>query len=566
MSKNVQRSMPPLVIYTFFIFLCLMPAFVFSQAISPNNAIDALPNFSPDITETDRILPQLPELSERFKKNDTLLAGQRFILKDIALSGNTLFTKAYLQSTFVSYIGTEITLSDLYIIRDKITATYVAQGYINSGAVLPSQTVQNGLVSIQVIEGQLSDINVKTDGRFATEYFAQRVNLAAKPVVNINRLQERLYLFQQDQRIKKISAEFKPGARRGEAILDVDVTENPPSQTNLFWNNYHAPAIGAQGLRFDYQHNNVMANGEKFLLGIEKTEGLNAIDLDYQLPVSAQDNKLNFFASANTSDVVSGDFAALDIESRVENIGLRYQHPIQNKHNKSLDMFVSIEHRKSESLLLGEGFSFSAGPENGLSKLSVLRTGLDWQRRSPQRVFAAYASINIGLDAFDATIHADEADGEFISLLLQSQWAQRVALWNSVVISKVNGQWANEALLGLEQFAVGGHSSVRGYRENSIVRDQGIVASVEWQIPYYKSKTGLSHQTAVFYDVGSAKNIGRETIGVKTLSSIGIGFLGKLHKQINYQLYIAEALKNIEVLGETDLQDDGIHLQMNYQF
>lgn len=554
------------------VLLCSYQQATFAQAVQPNtkglNSLDfALPDFTPDPQQAGTILPLLKIAQPADTEEQSLYQDQGFVLQSVEFSGNTVIATEVLEKIFVPYFNKNIQLSNLQNLRDQVTQTYIKQGYINSGAILPDQTIQQGKVKLHIIEGQLSEIRVKTSGRFAKDYFSKRLALAAKPAVNINRLQEKLYLLQQDTRIKKINAEFKPGQQVGRSIFDIDVVENSAINTQIELNNHHAPAIGAEGARINWQHNNLWGHAEELVIGFEKTEGLSSINIDYSWPINLHDDELAFFAAASDSDVITGEFESLDIESRSQTFGVRYQSPIQHKRNKKIDWFVSAEVRKSESLLLGEGFSFSAGPEDGVSKLTVLRGGLDWQNRSATRVLAARATLNVGLDALSATINDNELpDGEFISMLMQSQWAQRLPLWESILIAKLDLQWSNESLLGLEQFVVGGQASVRGYRENSLVRDQGAVVSVEWQIPYYVSQGRANHKLALFYDAGTTDNIDRETLGLKSISSLGLGLVGQFTPQLYYQFYLADALEDTMPLGESDLQDDGIHFKMAYQF
>ena len=54
----------------------------------------------------------------------------------------------------------------------------------------------------------------------------------------------------------------------------------------------------------------------------------------------------------------------------------------------------------------------------------------------------------------------------FFSWLGQAQLARRLETLSAQVIGRVDLQLANDRLFPLEQFAVGGRYSVRGYREN----------------------------------------------------------------------------------------------------
>jgi hemolysin activation/secretion protein len=117
--------------------------------------------------------------------------------------------------------------------------------------------------------------------------------------------------------------------------------------------------------------------------------------------------------------------------------------------------------------------------------------------------------------------------------------------------------------LPLERFALGGASSVRGYRENEFVRDNGFDASVEFRYPLFSGRlaaSGQSLQLAVFYDIGSAWNKG-ESGDTPVISSLGGGLLWDWGV-LSVVAYFAHALDEVSEKTEYDLQDDGIHFSL----
>ncbi len=67
---------------------------------------------------------------------------------------------------------------------------------------------------------------------------------------------------------------------------------------------------------------------------------------------------------------------------------------------------------------------------------------------------------------------------KLLAWLGQFQLAHR--LWDSdnQVILRADAQLTRDPLLPIEKFAVGGANTVRGYRDNQLVRDNGLVLSV----------------------------------------------------------------------------------------
>ena len=73
----------------------------------------------------------------------------------------------------------------------------------------------------------------------------------------------------------------------------------------------------------------------------------------------------------------------------------------------------------------------------------------------------------------------------------------------------LSGQWANEPLVNLEQFELGGNASVRGYREGELYSDTGWVSQNEFRSPIYWRGAGslkIGTQLTAFTDYGQGYN------------------------------------------------------------
>ena len=143
------------------------------------------------------------------------------------------------------------------------------------------------------------------------------------------------------------------------------------------------------------------------------------------------------------------------------------------------------------------------------------------------------------MDALGATKNeGDIPDGQFLAWLGQFQWARRLGWKDTQLIGRGDLQLSDSPLLGLEQFAVGGHGTVRGYRENQLVRDNGVVGSIEARVPIWKASDGRPILELVpFFDAAYSRNRKRPTIGPRTLISAGLGSRLDLGHGIRFEIY-----------------------------
>jgi hemolysin activation/secretion protein len=120
-------------------------------------------------------------------------------------------------------------------------------------------------------------------------------------------------------------------------------------------------------------------------------------------------------------------------------------------------------------------------------------------------------------------------------------------------------QLAFDPLLSMEQYAVGGAYTVRGYRENQFVSDNGLVASLEFRFPVYHT-TKQELQTMIFYDHGQSWNY-KQHMDEHTLSSVGLGLRYTFTDWVTAQVYWGEKLKDISYDSDA-WQDNGIHVAL----
>jgi len=480
-------------------------------------------------------------------------------------NGNNAITNDVLQKVAKPYIGRKISSAELQQLRQELTLIYVNRGYINSGVILPDQKIASGVIHFNIIEGRLIEIQVDGNSGLADSYISDRLLLDVEEILDINNLQQKIQLLQQNPRIKRINAELKPGLNRGEAILRARVEEARAYDIFATLNNHQSPSVGSERGQIEGLHRNLLGYGDILYARLGLTEGLNDYSVSYDFPLNGRDTTFKFRYDNSDSEVIEEPFDIIDIESKSSTVSFGIEHPVYRTTSEEFIVGVSIDRRRSESFLLGIPFSFAAGTVNGKSEVSVLRLNLNWTQRTAKQVLAARSTFSVGVDLGDVSLDSNNPDGRFISWLGQFQWARRFGENNNQFIFRTDVQLADDELLPLEKFAVGGANSVRGYRENQFVRDNGIVSSLEFRLPIGHDEGGVSRlQFAPFIDVGKTWEKGQRNQRVN-LSSVGVGLLWQPTQQLYSELYVAKSLRNIDNVGH-NLQDSGIHFSMIYSF
>jgi hemolysin activation/secretion protein len=317
-------------------------------------------------------------------------------------------------------------------------------------------------------------------------------------------------------------------------------------------------------------HQNLTGHGDILGFTFWRSSGLELqIDANYTLPLTPRDTTLGLRYQSTDSSVVEDIFAPLDIASQSQIFSITLRHPVYRTQRQELALALTGEHLRSETELLGEPFSFSPGTQDGEAIDTAGRLSLEWVNRTSNQVLAVRSRFSLGFDALGATINADSdvPDGRFFKWLGQFQWGRRLGWGNSQVFFRLDVQLTTEPLLPLEQIAVGGRFSVRGYRENTMVRDNGLIVSLEGRIPLLENRRWAEFVRIVpFVDLGRGWNRMVSTPEPTNLASIGLGLQWSatwrtiVPLRAYLEVFWGYKLTDVET-SDGNLQDQGVHLQ-----
>ncbi len=491
----------------------------------------------------------------------------RIQVKKIMVLGSTVFSEAELAAVVRPYQNQYLTFEQLLEIRTAITRLYTDRGYVTSGAFLPPQDdLASGVIKVQVIEGELERLDIKGLERVRDRYVRRRLERAAKPPLNLRELEATLQLLQQNPLFSSVRAELKAGTAPGRSVLLVTLQEARAFHAAALVANQNAPSVGAIQGTLILSHDNVLGFGDRFSTDLGLSSGVTDFNVGYAFPVNARDGALFLRYQRTRSQIVEPPFSILDINSNSHTFSVGLRQPIVRTPSTELALALSFDWRQSQTFLYGnEPFSFSPGPDRGTSKVRVLRFTQDWITRNQQRVLAARSQLSFGLPIFGATQNEAGIDGRFFSWVGQFQWVQALSR-DVIAIARVAAQLTPDALLPLEQFSIGGLDTVRGYRQNFRVGDNGIVGSLEVRFPILQQADGIGTvQLVPFVDVGKVWNKTFPISSPQLLASTGLGVNWQVGSAFSARLDWGIPLVSVERQGNT-LQDSGIVFSIRLQF
>lgn len=522
--------------------------------------------FEPQKMPPRDVLPPAPEPPR--EQPGLKFPEPRVFVKEVQVTGSTVFSEDQLKEVTEPYENRVLTTEDLEQLRVALTMLYVKKGYLTSGAIIPDQLVSEGIVRIRIIEGELARIDVEGTEWFRPHYLEGRVRLGARKPLQLAPLQERLQLLQQDARIARLNAELRPGDERGLSVLNLRVQERRPYHAWLEFNNFQTPVVGAERGLMTVAHENVTGNGDPFSLTFGGSSGVfPLVNAVYSIPFTPYDTSFAATYRRNDFVVVEAPFDSLNINSQTEIIGFSLRQPIYQTVNEILAVAIIGEHLYNKTFIFDDTpFDFVAGAQNGVSNISALRFFQEYVYRTQTRVLAARSRFSVGIDALGATVNSgDLADAQFFSWLGRVQGVQRFERFGGMqLLGRMDLQLANDRLFPLEQIPVGGRFTVRGYRQNQLIRDNAFLASIEARFPVLVApRHGGIVELAPFLDYGKAWNTKVSTPSPSFLASVGLGVRWNIlpEDRARFELYWGVPLNHVNTPGG-NLQDYGLHLQL----
>jgi hemolysin activation/secretion protein len=516
------------------------------------------------------VLPPVHPAPEELKEKGPVL---RIFVKGIRVVGSTVLSQEELSQITAPYQNREITSDDLEDVRSLLTMAYVTKGYPNSGAILPDQDLADGVVTLQVVEGRLSEIRIEGAKWFRPSYLRNRIALGAGQPLNSAPLRDRLQMLLQDDRLKELHGALKPGTALGEAVLDVDVAEAHPIRAFVEYNNHINPGVGENQLRGTVVHRNLTGNGDVLSLGFGASAQATpfavgvfpTVDASYLIPLNKYDTTFSAGYRYLNFAVTADPFRPLDIKSETQIWTVALRQPVYRTLNDEVALSIVGEYELNANTVLGLPFDFVPGMKNGFGNVAAVRFIQEWTHRTAASVFAIRSRFTTGIGVLGATVNnlPGTADGQFSSWNGQIQWMKqfestRIELWNLVTV-----QLADDRLFPLEQLSVGGRYSVRGYRENTLLRDNGAVYQFETRFPLWSSSTGFPYvQFCPFADIGHSWSAKGDVGGPHTLASVGAGFRFNFSSLTNLNVYWGRRLVTANVSNpHNSMQDEGVHIQ-----
>lgn len=470
-----------------------------------------------------------------------------------------------------------------------INRAFLSAGFINSGLVV-RPAADAGVLELRILYGGLAasadgapPVRVAwtlNESKGLTEaYVRDRLPSAGRRPLSALDLERDFRLLAEDPAIRTVNADLRPGSRPGEASLLLSVYPQDRYDLYVTAANNRSPSVGGERLALGGSARSLLAAGDLLTAEAGITEGLEDISVGYALPFLSPRTTLSVRGALNDAAIVAPALVPLDIQARDRSaeVGLVRKvleapllpggEPGRWRSARTLSVGALVTHRVSRTYLLGQPFSFSPGSVNGRSEYTAVRLIGDYVVRNVDQVFAVSVTATRGLDGTRSDVPGlpTPKDG-FHALLAQVNYARRLSDDGLELRARLSGQVSDSVLYSGERLSAGGESTVRGYRENLLLGDKGVIGSVEIARPFSLSGRRAAGRSfdwgafaaSVFADGAYVRNH-RPPHPESRIYSVGASLAWTPSDAVSARITYGHALRDVEVAGNKDIQDRGWH-------
>jgi hemolysin activation/secretion protein len=463
-------------------------------------------------------------------------AQPAFVLRGVEVEGATALDPATLAPLWAPLLGQPVPLATISDLAERIGAAYRDRGYVLSQAVIPEQTIADGMVRVLVIEGFIDRVAVEggtpAQAAAAARLFAP---VAADRPLEMTTL-ERSVLLSRDTFAGSVETVLEPSPDTFGAA-DLSVLLAPERFTGF-------AAADNRGSRL-YGPLTLTAGGSAYdLLGLnERIDALLALApestslaygealIDLPLPAFAGTllDGAHLEVSADTShgtpDLSRSGSDDLTVTTDETNLGAAVVVPFIRTRSQNLFLRLGIDWQSSESVTRFAGTDLPS-----TDRLTVLRARLTWDRADRfGGVTLVDAGLSQGLD-LGSRIEAEgpaAGDPEFTAGSLTLSRLQRLGEDGWSLYGEAIGQLAADVLPNSERFSLGNSTIGRGFAPGNTSGDSGWGARLELRrnLAGERLRGVEAVELYAFGDYGHAYDRAGERDGAKweELGSLGIG-------------------------------------------
>jgi hemolysin activation/secretion protein len=407
-------------------------------------------------------------------------SGLSVTLSDVRFEGASAVPVATLDAIAAPWLGREMPLAEVFALAEAVTAEYRSRGYVLSRAVVGAQRIEDGVLTLQILEGYVDEITIEGDAGGYEPFLTRYMDPVREGRPTSGDALARALLLARDLGGVDVRAVVTPSATRTGAADIKLLVERDPFEGFVAVDNRGSRWLGPIQVYGGVTLNDMLGMGERLsLTGVMAPEDseLGFVSATYDQPLGWSGLRFNAFGSyANTEP--GDELALLGLTGESTTWGMGFQYPFLRSRETNILGRLTFTARDADS---GNDF-IDPVFDDSIRTLAaeVLANHADrWGGLGSLR-----ASATQGINIFDATRRGDPnksratASGEFTRFNIELSRIQPLTEGLYVRVGAV-AQLTDDSLLASEEFGLGGVQYGRAYDPSEITGDEGVAGKVE---------------------------------------------------------------------------------------
>ena len=490
---------------------------------------------------------------------------ERFDIDRFKIEGNTLLQADEIDAVLKPFTGKNREYGDVQRAIEALRQRYRAGGFSVVWVVAPEQDLDQGVVTLRVIETRIGKVTIQGN-RFFDDLNIRASLPALREEVSprAGDLSANAQLCNENP-AKQVDVVLRPGEKQSVVDATVEVIDVRPLKGFLTFDNTGNPQTGDFRLGVGMQHANLFNRDHvgtlNYVTSPGKEDQVSLYSGSYRLPLYSLGDSMDFIiaysdVSAGTAQTVAGPLA---FSGQGAVYGLRYNQLLKRRGEYSHRLVYGLDYRAYENdCTLGNFGATGCGPaavDVTVRPVSLAYSG-NWAK--PGRISDFYVTLSHNIPGADngkesdfnaarpSPYGGDGASSHYTILRLgastvkafESNWQVRAAF---------NAQYTDDALVSGEQFGIAGATSVRGFLEREIVRDTGYFVNLELYTPNLAGELipGEGNlRGLLFCDLAKAANnpLAGEAEQDTSIASIGAGLRWNIQRNFNLRFDLARVM------------------------
>jgi len=426
--------------------------------------------------------PQISMEGEKAKPEAE--AGPSFTLKDIVITGSTVFKPEELKSVYGPYLGKEVAYKDINEIVEKIKDEYKKKGNFTTIVYIPEQNIVDGKLEIRASEGKTGEVNIEGNKWFSASMLRNYIHAKKNELLNIFKLERDILRINQNADLEA-KVVLAPGKEPGTSDITIKVADKFPHHVGTSVDNQGTRLVGKYRNSFSYRSSNMLGFADTAYYSTIMSATSSGNYATYTIPIDTYGTKAafdftqfysklgqelkGFDITGNTEiytphiigEIYLSDMLQVNIDTGLEIKSIKKNIDGEKSSNDQLRLFyVAYDITRIDSILGGGQTSFS-----------------------PRVTFSTEDFLGASRQDHPSASRSGTG-GVFVKYEQNLRRYQKLP-FESYMIMRSQFQFASHSLPPSEQMQLGGSYTVRGYPEGDYTADYGATLNMDWYFPCY---------------------------------------------------------------------------------